>query len=155
MEDNNGLVFMLTDAVIDHLVALMGEDEVRETCRRLLREARDGGRMDTDSYATLAYLRVERDWQRREVRAAVGTPLPAGLPEPGEQVQIVINATLGAGRDRWIVEGPMLFPRMLTLGAAAAWRPAWAGSEAALARAVAGMDADELRREADHEVVAG
>lgn len=74
------------------------------------------------------------------------------LPEPGETVQIIIDATLGEYRDRWLVEKPFLRP--LSPDMVTAWRPSWAGSEAGLMRAIMQADADKLRREASDEVVA-
>lgn len=141
-----GVELQLTDGVIDHIVGNMSKAQLRDTCRRLLREARDG-RMDADSYASLAFLRVESETARREIRAAVGTPVSEGLPEPGEPVQIIIDATFGERRDRWLVEKPFLRP--VSPDMVTAWRPAWAGNEATLMRAVLQADADEVREASD------
>lgn len=57
--------------------------------------------------------------ERRE--AVVDTPVAVGLPEPGERVQIIINAVRGPLGDRWIVDEPS-YRRLIDDEAVAAWR---------------------------------
>lgn len=116
----SGVEFPLTDGMIDFLVAELPDAACRDLLRELLRERRANGG-DAVGRAALEFLRVEVARELREIRATVGTPVADGLPEPGERVQIILDAVRGPQGDRWIVEEP--WPRLIADEVVTAWRP--------------------------------
>lgn len=100
---SGGIELLLTDGVIDTLVNELSEESCRDLLRGLLRE------------------RLE----------AAGQPVAMGLPEPGERVQIILNAVRGPLGDRWIVDEPS-YRRLIDDEAVAAWRKPLVGNKVKL-----------------------
>lgn len=99
----SGVEFPLTDGIVDFLVAELPDAACRDLLRELLRERRANGG-DAVGRAALEFL-----------------PVADGLPEPGERVQIILDAVRGPQGDRWIVEEP--WPRLIADEVVTAWRP--------------------------------
>jgi len=100
---SGGIELLLTAGVIDALVNELSEESCRDLLRGLLRE------------------RLE----------AAGQPVAMGLPEPGERVQIILNAVRGPLGDLWIVDEPS-YRRLIDDEAVAAWRKPLVGNKVKL-----------------------